>query len=159
MDDLRCSTGLDRLALKTAFRHGLKLIGGAASFAMATRVNPTTLSNYHNASMPDAHACVDVVLDLEKELGSPIVTAKLASLQGYRLIRVECDEKGQSSVSVDDGNCVLQASVDVTKALALALADGQVCARERKELNKRAEAAVVAIRNMQGKLNDQASSQ
>lgn len=150
MSDLRRSNGLERNALKSAFAHALKLLGGAASFAHATRVNTTTLSNYHNPHMPEAHAAVDVVLDLEREIGSPVITSKLAELQGYRLIHVGPGEP--SSVTAEDTYLMLQHTVDACKATTLAIADGVITPAEGQDVDRKCEAAVAAIRDVQARM-------
>lgn len=75
----------DRLGLKAAFRRALKLAGGQESAAAITRGAHQSLNRYGNPSVPEQQAPIDVVADLERDIGDPIVTRALADLAGFVL--------------------------------------------------------------------------
>ncbi len=72
-------------ALKAAFRRLTKAAGGQESAASVTRVDHQRIGRYGRAQEP-MFAPVDVVADLEADVGEPHVTRMLADLQGCLLI-------------------------------------------------------------------------
>ncbi|MEK9722111.1 MAG: phage regulatory CII family protein [Rhodospirillaceae bacterium] len=81
----RPSSETERNALKSAFRLLLKRAGGQESAAFVTRGAHQSLNRYGNPSIPEIHAPIDVVVDLERDVGEPIVTRRLADLAGFVL--------------------------------------------------------------------------
>ena len=73
------------MALKTAFRRLTKAVGGQESAASVTRVDFQRIGRYARPNEP-SFAPIDVVADLEADLGNPMITRVLADMQGYILI-------------------------------------------------------------------------
>lgn len=87
--NLRPTNDIERSALKTVFRMLLKLAGGQEAAENFTRGKHQTLNRYGNASEDnrDCHAPIDVIADLERVVGEPIVTKQLADMSGYLLVK------------------------------------------------------------------------
>ena len=73
------------MALKAAFRRLTKAVGGQESAASVTRVDYQRIGRYARPTEP-SFAPIDVVADLEADLGNPMITRVLADMQGYILI-------------------------------------------------------------------------
>lgn len=125
------------LGLKAASRVLSKSLGGLEGAATCTNVTYQTLGRYQNVNDPNFMP-VDVVADLEREAGSPVVTRTLASLTGHVLVKKPDVVGGRDwlrhlgAVSKECG--------DTISRLSEALADdGIVTADESKRLQLRAE--------------------
>lgn len=129
----RPSSPQQRAALKSAFRAALREAGGGESFAHATRVGQPHLSRYGSPDTADFPP-VDVVLDLEADLGQPAVTATLAALQGFRLER----ETAVAAASPQSAAArIVSGAADAFRCVHEALADGRLTPRERNEVAAR----------------------
>lgn len=71
--------------LKAVTRRALDHAGTAVEFQHLTRVNNASLSRYANPDQAEMMP-IDIVLDLEREIGHPWVTEALAQLQGFELV-------------------------------------------------------------------------
>jgi hypothetical protein len=71
--------------LKAAYRRLIELAGGLEAAAGITRINKTTLGVCAQPGK-DFHLPGDVIIDLEKEVGEPLVTRFLAMKAGYELL-------------------------------------------------------------------------
>jgi hypothetical protein len=131
MTDLRKSTGLMRLALKSAVRRATALAGGGESVQHATRVNAASLSRYGScgAEHESNHCPVDVALDLDLEVGQPIVLAALAETQGYRLERMDPTTASDMPWCAKMGAIAKQDS-EILSQIGQALSDGKIDAAE-----------------------------
>ncbi len=121
-------------ALKSAFRSALRLAGGGDAFSRSTRVSAAQLSRYGSPDH-DWHAPIDVVLDLELDLGQPVVTAALAAAQGYRLVRE--GEAPAVSSAAGAAAALVGGSAEAFSAVHSALADGRISPRERADIAAR----------------------
>jgi hypothetical protein len=73
------------LTIKALFRDLVDMAGGVTRAATLTCVNASRVSNYcspNDSAMPPA----DVILDLEHDVGEPIVTRALADLAGFSIV-------------------------------------------------------------------------
>lgn len=77
--DLRQCAGPDYLRLKALFRQLVDLAGGPDLASTFTRVERSQIYNY-GAAGSDLYAPIDVVLDLEAQVGRPIVTSEVMRL-------------------------------------------------------------------------------
>ena len=75
------------LGLKTAMRRLTRAVGGQESAASITRVRAHQTIGRYGRPQDAEHAPVDVVADLEADVGEPIVTRVLADLLGYVLVK------------------------------------------------------------------------
>ena len=145
---LRPTTPAARLALKAAVRRALTAAGGGASFQHATRVREAALSK---AASPheDAFLALDVVADLDLDVGDPIVTAELAALQGFRLVPVEAEP---AAPDVRDLATIATRAAAVQSTLAEGIAAGALDASELRAI----EAEAAALRDAACDLNARA---
>lgn len=149
MTNLRNSNHQQRMALKSAFRRGLESAGGGASFCNVTRVNAPTLYKYAAAHDTEHFPPIDVCLDIDLDIGKPVVLAVLASAQGYGLVRTA----GQvDNPTIHDIGSIAVAVSKVQSELAEALADGAVCADEAKAMTPAVEQAMHVLRQVQAGL-------
>lgn len=132
----------DRLELKTASRHALEM-ARASKFAMVTRVEAPALSKYGDPFNPDAFMPIDVALDLDRDIGSPMLLAALAELEGYELTPASATPA--RGVGVEDLATVAKETGDVIQTLAAALADG-IDSHERRALRREIAEAIRALR-------------
>jgi hypothetical protein len=149
----RNSTEADRNALKTAFKREISILGGLEAAASCTRVGKSVLSEYGAIQAPASFPPVDVVLDLERIAGLPLVTECLARSQGFRLLPIELPGEGDvvealQAVTTDVG----QTMADALRACAGGLldADLRVLDRDLGELVRAAGMAHALIRGRLG---------
>ena len=123
--------------LKAATRKLIKQAGGCEH--AETRVGKSKLADYGNPNSPDSYAPVDVIIDLECEVG-PVVTSELAKLQGYALVPT-------SPVSRAGHDCPVMAGADISAALGhyldeamRAVEDGTITNGELDRLIERIQA-------------------
>ncbi|GEM_PF-6978470 len=120
------------LALKAAARRLVERAGGLEASASITRVNKTTIGACTQATH-EWHLAADVILDLEAEVGDPIVTRQLARHAGYELVPIG---EQQATVVLDPTHMVakLTGSVgDFAKSVVEMDEDG---VREAHELKR-----------------------
>lgn len=147
----RPTTQDERFSLKAAFRVLLKMAGGQQSAELITRGKHQTLNRYGNVADEnvDCHAPIDVIADLERDVGEPVVTKHLAEMNGYMLVKktaVAADanlvthlstlasESGQTIQAIAEGI----ADEDLTEAELLRIV------KESRELAQAASAAELA---------------
>lgn len=104
---------------------------GAANFAPSTRVREAQLSKYGNVQDDENFMPVDVVADLERALGTPVITEQLARLSGFRLV---ADTGEGAAPSLADVGAVVDSKGKLVAALITALLDGQVDPQETRAL-------------------------
>jgi len=126
------------LRLKAAARTLIKLAGGQESAASATRASHAMLSRYGH---PDEAAFmpVDVLADLEADVGNPVVTRQLADLAGFLLVAKppvgEADPAWIARLAA-----LAKESGEAISKLGQALANGgTISADEIRDLRLRAE--------------------
>ncbi len=80
--------------LKQATRHLVKACGGLEAAAAITRVGHSELSRYYDPR-EKLHIPADIVADLERDCGRPILTQTLANLIGFELVQMPTIAGGQ----------------------------------------------------------------
>lgn len=115
-------------ALKGSFRDLVETAGGNVRAAKVSRADGARISRY--GSVQEAmHAPIDVVADLEMDVGDPIVTRQLAEIAGYVLVpKAQAEALGLNF----HGHFadVARTGADVETNLAEALRDGEVSPEE-----------------------------
>lgn len=149
MCEMRKSTHEQRMTIKAAFRRAVSYGGGVRSFQHATRVNAPALSKYGAPHEADYFAPVDVCLDIDLDIGKPVVLSALACAQGYDLVKSQGANDGPT---VHDLGKIAQAASDIQVELAEALSDGNVCADEAKAMKPAMEHAMQVLREIHGSL-------
>jgi hypothetical protein len=129
---MHLTTDAERRGLKTGFRALIQASGGLEASAAATRVAKTVLALGYDQAAADRFPAIDVVADLERASGDPVVTKLLASMQGLALVRVQpingCALRAIASVGEN--------SSTVFAAFGRALADGAITEEERALLQR-----------------------
>jgi len=131
------------LALKGAFRDLVAAVGGNTRAATVSRVGASLISRY-GAIHEGVHAPIDVILDLEQDCGSPIVTRLLAEHAGFDLV--------PRAAAAVDSDVMIGHLADVSREagglvadLGEALRDGRIDDLERARLLKKGKAAATEI--------------
>jgi hypothetical protein len=83
---MRLLTATELAAVKTASRALVERLGGLEAAALVCRYNPPALSEACSLHRTDRTLPADVVADLERAAGEPLVTRLLARLQGQALV-------------------------------------------------------------------------
>lgn len=118
-------------ALKAATRDLVAAAGGCTRAAKVSRVEAAAFSRYGQWGDPRCIP-VDVVADLEQDVGEPILTRILADAAGYVLVpKAQVAERAALPQHMAD---VAGAAGAAIADLAQALADGVVDAREAAAL-------------------------
>jgi Phage regulatory protein CII (CP76) len=125
------------LQLKAAARGLVKKAGGQESAAAITRAGHQTLSRY---GLPDdpSFMPVDVVADLEADVGAPEITRVLADLAGYLLV-AKPPSGGRDPTWIARLSALAKESGEVISALGQALGDGAITPEEIRDQNLRRE--------------------
>ena len=122
----------ERRALKTGFRVLVQHCGGLEAAAAATRVAKTALAAGYDQEAADRFAALDVVADLERAAGQPVITRLLAAMHGMALVHVEplsgCALRAIAEVG--------QKSSEVFARFGFAVADGAITQGERDDLRR-----------------------
>lgn len=127
---MRFTNDHERRDLSAATNRALREYG-ASNFAPSTRVKEAQLSKYGNVQDDENFMPVDVVADLERALGAPIITEQLARLSGFRLVP---DGGDGAAPSLADVGAVADTKGKLLTALISALLDGEVDPQEKREL-------------------------
>ncbi|MDI6834863.1 MAG: hypothetical protein QMD99_03995 [Rhizobiaceae bacterium] len=147
----------DRIAkaLKAATRRSIDMAGGPEAFQHVTRVRQGSLSKYglpgeeHEASFIP----IDIALEADLEAGSPIITAELARLLGYRLVPAEAEPRAPGLTHRDVSRLSLEFD-DVRRAAAEALEDDHVDHGERRAIRRQVDELKRALAEFEGKLGE-----
>jgi hypothetical protein len=125
------------LRLKAAVRKLVKTAGGQESAATITRASHASLSRY---GMPDDpnFMPIDIVADLEADVGAPEVTRMLADLAGYLLV-AKPPVAGGDPAWVARLSALAKESGEAISAIGQALEDGAVTPEEIRDLSLRKE--------------------
>ncbi|MFG1410313.1 hypothetical protein V5G24_04290 [Xanthobacter sp. VTT E-85241] len=115
-------------ALKGAVRDLVEHAGGVTRAARVSRADAPRLSRYGSIH-EEMHAPIDVIADLEQDVGDPIVTRMLAEMAGYVLVPKAMAE-GQGTQFAQHLADVARSSSGVVADLAEAQADGIVDTHE-----------------------------
>ncbi len=149
----RPTTEDERGDLKAATRQALKL-ARPSKFALVTRVEASALSKYGDPFRDDAFIPIDVVADLERDIGAPLITEALAFAQGYRLVPI-VPEKPQA-VTMADVAEISKEGGDVVQKIAAALSDGQIDPVERREISSEIAENIAVLRRLDRKIGSAA---
>ncbi|MCB1516104.1 MAG: hypothetical protein KDJ19_00595 [Hyphomicrobiaceae bacterium] len=118
-------------ALKTAFRMLVAEMGKQTYAAEVTRVEQAAISKYGAPHDFEHFPPVDVVADLERHSGDPVVTSLMAQLQGGVFVKLPTGGMGEVELSL--AQCSKEFS-DVVQQWAFAIADGTFTRAEADDL-------------------------
>jgi hypothetical protein len=138
-------------AVKAAWRELVDLCGGPNQATKYTRVAASLLSRY-GAAHEEMFAPIDVVMDLEAQVGEPVVTRVLADIAGQSLVtkpeaRPATDfVKHLGEVGHDTG--------DVLSNFSAAIADGKVDEKEASALLVKVREAEESLAELESALEE-----
>jgi hypothetical protein len=120
-------------AIKTATYATIDGLGGIDAAATVCRYERSALSDAQNHAKPARTLPVDVVADIERALGNPLITRVLAGLSGHALIPLPKDggPEAQAIAQVMSGAASLGAD------FAAAMSDARITAPERQAIKDR----------------------
>lgn len=134
-------------SVKAAQRDLIKRSGGIVRAAELATTSPTQMGRYNNPTDPDLMP-INVVLALEADSGTALVTAVMATLNGRRLTEAETDGAGPGAVFARHAETVRKAG-ELMSAGAAAFADGKLTPAEMALIDRLAgevEAALALLR-------------
>lgn len=146
----RLSTEEERRQIKIRTRQLVELAGGVEFFAPVTGVQKAQISKYGSLSEADCFIRADVILELDRQIGAPMMLETLAAMQGYRL--VPFDAEPGDHVDHDDLAAVAREGGDVVQSLALGLADGCFDAAERRRSRQEIAENIAVLHRVDRKL-------
>lgn len=146
---MRSISDKEQLSLKAATRRAFDMAGGPEEFQHMTRVRQSVLSKYGSTTQDcaDKFIPVDVAVEADVEAGSPIITAKMAHILGYKLVPVAADTVNAAPLGVHDALRIANEAADVVKAITSALTDGRIDQAEEREIAHEIEEAIKVLRD------------
>lgn len=117
----------DLRALKTAFRRLIAVVGGLVAASACVRVSTSQLARYYDLNDLGTFPPLDVVTQLERIAGEPIVSVEQARLTGHRLVP---EQAADSATLAAEVAAFARAAGEVPAALCDALADGRMSQAE-----------------------------
>jgi hypothetical protein len=127
---MHLTTEEERRALKTGFRVLVQQAGGLEAAAAATRVNKTHLAASYDQEAKDRFPALDVVADLERAAGVPVLTRLMAGMHRMALVHVE----PISGCAISAIALVGEKASEFFAAFAHAMGDGVITESERPKL-------------------------
>jgi len=135
--------------LKAAFRDLVDVAGGIDRAARLSNYGKTSIHRYLSPECPDM-VPLSVVVVLETDTGSPLVTRAMAALQGQSLTPPQAGDALQR-----EGGGVLNRWADITQGfsklaggLAFAMADGEITMAEGRALDESLAAVAAQVEAM-----------
>jgi len=127
---MHLTTHEERRALKTGFRVLVQHAGGLEAAAAASRLNKTHLAASYEQVEINRFPALDVVADLERAAGAPVVTKLLAGMHGLALVHVEPINGCAISAIASVGEKASKFFADFARAMG----DGVITESERLKL-------------------------
>lgn len=122
---------------------------GVSEFVPLSRMKTTSaLSRYHMQQEEDHFIPVDVLFDLERVAGTPLLTELLCKLHGFRMLPIEA-ETAADAVHIESRRTnIADAISELSLTIKRALADRVIDARERRDILRLGEEAIREIRDL-----------
>lgn len=117
-------------ALKTASRALVRGVGGIEAAALVCRYQKSAIAEACSPNVADRTLPLDVVADLERCAGQPVVTRVLAGLAGHALLPLPAPVTAEAAGIAR----VLARAASVGARFAEAMADGAISPGERQAL-------------------------
>ncbi len=117
-------------ALKTGSLVLVRRAGGLEAAALTTRVNKTVLAAGYDQHAKDRFFALDVVADLERAAGVPVLTRLMAGMHGMALVDVE----PVNGCAISAIALVGEKASEFFAAFARAMGDGVITESERPKL-------------------------
>lgn len=146
----RLTTEQERRQIKVRTKQLVELAGGPEFLAPVTGVLKAQLSKYGTLSEADCFIRANVILELDRQIGAPMMLETLAAMLGYALVPLE-PEPGDE-VDHDDLAAVSREGGDVVQSLALGMADGRFDAEERRHARQEIAENIAVLHRVDRKL-------
>ena len=130
----RLTTDDERNQIKTRTQQLIRLAGGPEFFAPVTGVKKAQLSKYGSLSEPDHFIHADVIVELDRQIGAPMMVSMLAAMLGYRLVPIEEGEPDELTTA--DLADVATETSDVVRSLSTAMRNGPMGSAARREVRR-----------------------
>ncbi len=155
-DELRIipreSTDDERRRLKSITARAVKMAGGA-EFEPHTRVKKAALSKYGGRAEPDHFVPLDIILELDRHNGAPMITGVLARMQGFELRPIRAEE--EDDLHLGDAQAIAKETGDVVNLLLGLLTSGKrLDATDRSDLLREVTEAKAVLYRLSAKLGD-----
>ncbi|MBZ0161935.1 MAG: hypothetical protein K8H74_04410 [Notoacmeibacter sp.] len=146
----RASTEAERRRLKSATEQAVKMAGGA-DFEPHTRVKKAALSKYGGMAEPDHFIPLDVILELDRHNGAPVITGVLARMQGFELRPIAAQEEDE--LQLGDAQAIAKETGDVVNLLLGLLTSGKrLDAADRRDLMREVAEAKATLYRLAAKV-------
>lgn len=138
------------LTLKGKWRKLVHDSGGTLHAAAVTRGSESRISEYGAPNHMDRFPAIDQVADLEQDCGLPIITAALADLHGFDLVR---RDEATKAIGIHAHFArIIRETRDVELQMAEAMADGSVTDQERAQIIHECQEAITALQALVAEL-------
>jgi hypothetical protein len=147
----------ERLSLKKATDGGYTLAGGITCLLPFTRVSTSTFSKYasENDEFRKHFIPLDVAIEVDRRLKSPLIIKVAAELLGYKLVPVQVPAAKSvraAPVTELDATRVMKETMDVAQAIIEARKDNRIDAADRKIILKEINEALQALEDVKHSL-------
>lgn len=146
---MRTISDKQALTLKAATRRAIDMAGGGEAFSHATRIKAGNLSKYGSPNEDNAETFmpIDVAVECDIEAGSPTILSTMAEMLGYQLVPI-AGARGDhgEQINIVDALNIANEAADVVRAITDGLADGHICAADRKEITREIDEALRAMK-------------
>lgn len=143
-DTIRPTSDQERRSLKTVTQRGVREAGGS-NFAQDTRVVESKLSEYGNPQHDRSFMPIDIVADLERVLGYPLISEHLVQMQGFKIV---ADTATADEPDMDDVGALSDMQGKLLSMLIKAGMDGHFDIYERREILPVAEALAAQLQDL-----------
>lgn len=151
----RLSSEEERRQIKVRTKQLVDLAGGGEFFAPVTGVDKAALSKYGGLAYPDSFIRADVILELDRQIGAPMMVETLAKMLGYRLVPID-DDPG-ARIGVSDLTALHREGGELAGALSQALEDGDVDSDERRNIRPLVARKIATLHRLDRKLAGEAA--
>ncbi len=129
--------------LKVSTRMLMRNMGGVESASNFTRVQHAQLGAYQNINKPEHFAPIDVIADLEHEIGDPVVSKALCAMAGGYFMPATF--YGDQPVFATHLAEIGKEVSEVMQAAGTALTDGTISKGEAQDLISEIDDAINAL--------------
>lgn len=146
----RLTTEDERNQIKVRTGQLVRLAGGVEFFAPVTGVNKAQLSKYGSLAETDCFIRADVIIELDRQLGAPMMVETLARMLGYGLVPL--DETRREPVSPADVTAAQRETSEAVSATMQALEDGRIDPSEKREVRREIAEGIASLHRLDRKV-------
>jgi hypothetical protein len=151
----RLSTEKERNQIKARTHQLFELAGGVEFFAPVTAVKKAALSKYASLGEPDKFIRADVIIELDRQIGAPMMVSMLAGMLGYKLVPM--DDGCENAIGHLDIATLAKEAGEAVTAVAIAAssqdASGKLCPAATRSARKEISEAKAALHKIDRKLS------